>query len=128
MSTAEPSPSPSTHAAGCWRRRAIWTGLYVAVMAAVVFSLIQFRRVALETMGTPEAQAEWQEWRDSEPNQSDDLPVQRRAPKSPEPPLLVLMRDHFAVVMTGAILFSSLLYAALAIAAWGAFARQRPTP
>jgi hypothetical protein len=37
-------------------------------------------------------------------------PVQRRVPKSAEPPALVLMRDYFGVSMAGAILFSSVLY------------------
>ena len=67
-------------------------------------------------MGTPEARAEWNAWRESEPNQRTDLSVSRRPPKSPEPPSLVLMRDHFAVLMSAAIVFSSLLFAALAIA------------
>ena len=38
------------------------------------------------------------------------MPVQRRVPKSAEPPALVLTRDHFGVILSGAVLFSSLLY------------------
>jgi hypothetical protein len=101
----------------------VWLGLYLAMLAFVVVGLIRFRRVALETMGTPEARAQWQAWREAPPNQAGDQPVRRRPPKSAEPPMLVLVRDHFAVVMTGAVLCSSLLFAALALAARGAFGK-----
>ena len=39
--------------------------------------------------------------------------VTRRTPESPEPPWLVLMRDDFAVCLTAAIVFSSLLFGAI---------------
>lgn len=81
--------------------------------------MLKARKVTLATMSTPEARAEWEAWRESEPNQRKDLPVSRRPPKSAEPPSLVLMRDHFTVLMSAAIVFSSLLFAALAIAARG---------
>jgi hypothetical protein len=94
---------------------------YAVLLVIVVAAMLQVRRTTLATMGTPEAQAEWQAWRESEPNQRDDLPVKRRPPKSTEPPALVLMRDYFPVLMSAAIVFSSLLYVALAIAARGVF-------
>ena len=94
---------------------------YVVLLVIVVAAMLQVRRTTLATMGTPAAQAEWQAWRESEPNQRDDLPVKRRPPKSTEPPALVLMRDYFPVLMSAAVVFSSLLFAALAIAARGVF-------
>ncbi len=99
----------------------LFLAAYVVLLVVVVAAMVQVRRTTLDTMGTPEAQAEWQAWRESEPNQRDDLPVKRRAPKSTEPPALVLMRDYFPVLMSAAVVFSSLLFAALAIAARGVF-------
>ena len=97
----------------------LFLAAYVVLLVVVVAAMLQIRRTTLATMGTPAAQAEWQAWRESEPNQRDDLPVKRRPPKSTEPPALVLMRDYFPVLMSAAVVFSSLLFAALAIAARG---------
>ena len=47
---------------------------------------------------------------------------------SDEPPSLVLMRDYFGVMMMAAIVFSSLLFATLAIAARGALWRETHRP
>ena len=47
-------------------------------------------------------------------NKCQPSPVQRRVPKSNEPPALVMMRDHFAVSLFAAVLFSTMLYWVLA--------------
>ena len=52
----------------------------------------------------------------------------RRPPSTVEPPALLLMRDHFTVVMSGAVLFGSLLFATIALAARGALASSRGNP
>jgi hypothetical protein len=121
MTPDAPPPSKSKAAAPWLSRRALALGmaLYLVLLGVVVGSMLKVREVTLATMGTPEARAEWETWRESEPNQRKDLPVSRRPPKSPEPPALVLMRDHFTVLMIAAIVFSSLLFVALAIAARG---------
>jgi hypothetical protein len=106
----------------------IWLALYAALVAAVVVGMFQLRRVALATMDTPQARAQWQEWRESEPNRNEDLPVKRRPPKSEEPPTLVLMRDYFGVMTTAAVVFSSLLFAAIAFAAQGVLAKDDAYP
>ncbi len=108
-------PSPPRHR-GLWRFLFGWTGMLVIVVGGMFMA----REKTLATMSTPEAQAEWDAWRKSEVNQRDDLPVKRRPPKSPEPPALVLMRDHFPVLLGAAVVFCSLLYAALAFAVSGA--------
>lgn len=123
--TNEPTSQPSSKGPAPWlSRRGLIVGLtlYLVLVGVVAFSMLRVRQVTLATMGTPEARAEWNAWRESEPNQRTDLPVSRRPPKSPEPPALVLMRDHFAVLISAAIVFSSLLFAALAIAARGVLA------
>jgi hypothetical protein len=107
------------------RAIALWLSAYAIVLAAIVGGVLIARQVALREMATPQAQAEWQAWRDAEPNQPDRGPVRRRPPATAEPPALLLMRDHFAVVMSGAVLFGSLLFAALALAARGALAPNR---
>jgi hypothetical protein len=102
----------------------LWLAAYLALIVAVVVAMLQLRRVTVRTLGTPQARAEWEAWRTSPPNQRSDLPVKRRPPASPEPPALVLMRDYFGVMLAAALVFSSLLFAALAIAFRGAFGKQ----
>lgn len=99
-------------------RRGLWIILagWVALLAFVIGGMFVVRERTLQTMSTPEAQAEWNAWRESEVNRRDDLPVKRRPPKSGEPPALVLMRDHFPVLLGAAVVFGSLLYGALAFA------------
>ncbi len=100
---------------------------YALLMVAIVVGMYRMRDVTLATMGTSQAYEEWQEWRESEPNQSEDYPVRRRPPRSSEPPSLVLMRDHFAVVLGAAILFPSLLYVAMLVAVKGVAWRDSKT-
>ncbi len=87
--------------------------LYVLVVGLVVFVTFRARRVALEELAAPQAQANWNEWR--EDVERDDVEaaggVTRRTPESPEPPWLVLMRDYFGVCLAAAVVFSSLLFA-----------------
>ena len=45
------------------------------------------------------------------PQQSAGGPVERKVPSSPEAPGLVLMRDHFGVMLAAAIVFGSVLFA-----------------
>lgn len=102
------------------RKLLVWLAVYAVLLAAIVAAMFAVRNRALASFDTPQARAEWDEWREAPPNQSDDLPVKRRPPSSQEPPALVLMRDYFNVMLAAAIVFGSLLFAALAIAARGA--------
>jgi hypothetical protein len=88
-----------------------WLFSYVLLLVAVVVAMFRARESALEQLATPKSQAEWQLWRDDVRRQQDRPgPVQRRVPKSTEPPALVMMRDHFFVSLCGAVLFSTMLY------------------
>ena len=50
-------------------------------------------------MTKPESTAAWESWReDVRADQDRPAPVQRRVPKSVEPPALVLTRDYFGVI------------------------------
>jgi hypothetical protein len=98
----------------------IWAVAYGVLVLAVVLGMFAGRRVALEQLTTPEAQAEWDDWRKAAPNQTEVGGVKRRPPSSSEPPALVLLRDHFGVMIAGAVLFSSLLFGAVMFATRGA--------
>jgi hypothetical protein len=78
---------------------AVW-GLILAVPPVILLSQRDAWLAALER---PEAQADWDAFRSAMREQTGrDGPVQRKVPKSPEPPLRVWLRD----------------YVGLAIAAW----------
>lgn len=104
-------------------RRAIllWLIAYAIVLSVIVIGMLQIRRATLRALATPEAQAAWKDWREAPPNVRDDLPVRRRPPSSDEPPALVLLRDHFPVMLGAAVVFGSLLFGVLSLAARGAF-------
>ena len=85
--------------------------VYLLAMAAIVFAMFRTRDWAVTQLATPESAANWNKWRSDVSEQQDQPgPVQRRVPKSTEPPALVMMRDHFAVSLFGALFFSSLLF------------------
>ena len=58
-------------------------------------------------MSSPKSISDWKKWREEQLRSGVEA---HRVPKSYEPPALVLMRDHFAILVAGALLFSSLLY------------------
>ena len=85
--------------------------IYFAIVAAIVASLLVVRQKALDTMSTPQAQAEWDRWREAAAKETgEDTPVKRSAPSTTQPPLLVLMRDHFAAALFGLLAPASALY------------------
>jgi hypothetical protein len=93
------------------RRWLPWLVAYALVLFAVVVAMFKARDWILEELATSKSLADWQTWRDDVRKQQDQPgPVQRRVPKSSEPPALVMMRDHFAVSLFGAVLFSTMLY------------------
>ena len=90
---------------------ALWLAAYVAMIAGVVGGMLQLRAEALAVYGTAEAQAEWDEWREDATKMAErPSVVKRRAPKSAQPPALVLMRDHFAVCLSLALVLSTVLF------------------
>ncbi len=93
-----------------WIGGVIWLLAYVALIAAVIVSLVDARNHTLSQMDTPQVQAEWETWRQAVRDQPESAPVKRRVPKSSEPPLVVLLRDYFGVCLAAAVVFSSLLF------------------
>lgn len=118
---------PASLAAKPRRRPAVWIAIaagYVAVSALLGGGLWQARHWALRELGTPEAQAQWQEWKRHvvETQPRSDAVVKWRVPKSDEPPLLVLLRDSFLGVVGGCWAIASFLYAFFVIVLRGVLA------
>jgi hypothetical protein len=84
---------------------------YLLFVAGIVYGMSVIRQGVIADLGTPQAQADWNAWR-TEAAQQDGTkgPVQRSVPKSPEPPMLVLMRDYFPACVLGLLLPLSALY------------------
>jgi len=98
-----------------------WLAAYVVVLTLVVGGVSYMRSVAFAVYGTPQAQREWDTWReDVKELEKQPYPVKRRAPKSAEPPALVLMRDYFGVCLVIAIVLSSVLFGTLMVLVRGA--------
>jgi hypothetical protein len=105
-----------------------WFLAYIAVVAFVLGGLFYGRAKALATYGTLAAQADWNQWRDDvRKDAKTSASVERRVPKSAEPPALVLMRDYFLVCLVGAVLLTSVLFATFMVLIRGALAPSPPT-
>jgi hypothetical protein len=89
-----------------------WFVGYLMLIGTVVGTMFWLRQSAVPELSSQKSISDWQEWKEAnaKEQQSHRGPVERRVPKSDEPPELVLMRDFFAVLILGATLFSSLLY------------------
>lgn len=74
---------------------------WLAAVCGPPAAFLAWRQQRLVVVGSPEAQAGWDAFRADMRRQSGrDGPVQRKVPKSPEPPELVWLRDyaHLAVI------------------------------
>lgn len=90
---------------------AAWMLAYIFFMAAIVGGLLYGRQQALAIYGSAEALAQWETWREDAAEMAKGPgPVKRRVPKSPRPPALVLMTDHFAVCLGLAVVLSTVLF------------------
>jgi hypothetical protein len=86
------------------RSRLVAAGVVAVWLASLTVPpaiLAAWRTSRLAELAQPEVQAEWDAFRDAMRKQSGrDGPVQRKVPKSPEPPELVWLRDYFALAVT----------------------------
>lgn len=84
---------------------------YAALTAAAVGGVVEARRRTLATLASPEARAEWNAWRDETRELSaSDGPMKRREAKAVEPPLLILLRDHFGAAVGSTVVAVTLFY------------------
>jgi len=92
-------------------------------LAAVVvppLALVAWRERRLAEVASPEAQAEWDAFRADMRSQSGRAgPVQRKVPKSPEPPELVWLRDYLWLAITAWVTLVGVLGGFLAAIALG---------
>ena len=95
---------------------------YVLVVIGIIGGLYAAQRWASRELGTENAQAEWDQWRDTVRQLPEDNTVKRKVPKSDEPPALKLMRDYFGVSLAMCLILGSVLYGTLLIAIKGVFA------
>ena len=107
-----------------WRLIAL--AIYLASMSAIVAGLIAVRRQTIAALDRPKARAEWQAWKEAAKKQAQGPgPVQRRPPKSDEPPQLILFRDHFGAVVTSAVALTTCLFVFLLIVFAGSLRHSR---
>ena len=76
--------------------------------------------------GTSDAQVEWDAWREDAKRMAKSGPVARRAPKSQQPPALILMRDYFVICLVGSLLLASVLFGTFMILLRGALSQSAP--
>jgi hypothetical protein len=82
----------------------------LAALVATGWGLMRARQWAFDVYGSPQSQTEWDNWRsDVEKHVERPATVQRRVPKSQEPPALVLMRDYFPICFVGAMGLTAVL-------------------
>jgi len=94
-----------------------------AVMAAPPWAFLRWRETRLVAISTPEVQADWDAFRAQMRRESGrDGPVQRKVPKSAEPPELVWLRDYWRLAITAWVVFVGLAAGFIALLARGAAA------
>lgn len=105
------------------KRFPITTALYVLTIVGIVWGIFDTRAKMIAQYSSEKAQRDWETWRSEATTQTNDGTVERRQPKSLEPPALVLMRDHFTVVVIAGVVFGSMLFFMLAVAVHGTLAK-----
>jgi hypothetical protein len=90
--------------------------------------LLRARSAWLEKLESPEAQAQWDEFREDMKRQSGrDGPVQRKVPKSVEPPLKVWLRDYvWLAISAWAVLGGVLGFVAVMLGRGALLAQDEP--
>jgi hypothetical protein len=86
--------------------------IYSAGVAGILLGLASIRASTIAELSTSEQQAHWQKWKSDAARQDGTTgPVARREPKSDEPPALVLVRDHYPVIIVASLTFYTFLFA-----------------
>lgn len=98
----------------------------VAVPPAV---LARWRATRLAELADPAVQANWTEFREAMRAQTDRSgPVQRKVPKSVQPPELVWLRDYFWLAVAAWVVLGGVLGGFLALVVLGVAAGRGPAP
>jgi hypothetical protein len=95
--------------------------VWLAVVLGPPLALLDWRERRLPAVGSAEYQAGWDEFRDDMRRQSGrEGPVQRKVPKSVEPPELVWLRDHVGLAVIAWMTLAGVLGGFLAVVFLGA--------
>lgn len=95
---------------------ALWCGLLIGPPVA----FLRWREPRLTELAAPEIQADWDGFRAAMQRESDRTgPVQRKVPKSAEPPELVWLRDYPGLAVTAWVTFVGILGGFVALLALG---------
>lgn len=83
---------------------------WISALAVPPVLLLRARQAWLERLDRPEEQTRWDEFRRDMVRQTGrEGPVQRKVPRSAEPPARVWLRDHASLAVTAWILFVGVL-------------------
>jgi hypothetical protein len=89
---------------------------WLAGLAAPPLLLARWRSTRLAELADPAVQANWTAFRDAMRTQTDRSgPVQRKVPKSAEPPELVWLRDYFWLAVAAWVVLGGVLGGFLAL-------------
>jgi hypothetical protein len=89
---------------------ALFVAFWVLLLAVPPVVLVRNRSDWLQAMENGTAQADWEDFRSDMRRQSGrEGPVQRKVPKSAEPPLKVWLRDHLALAITAWVVLGGTL-------------------
>jgi hypothetical protein len=105
----------------------LWLAAYLTMLALIATALVYVRRQKVAELSTPQALADWQDWKAETERQagSPGLPS-RRPVHSDEPPTLILLRDHFGVVVAMSLTVASCLFGFLMVVIRGAQKQALP--
>lgn len=106
---------------------ALWCGLLIGPPVA----FLRWREGRLAELAAPQIQADWDGFRADMRRESGRTgPVQRKVPKSAEPPELVWLRDYPSLAVTAWVAFVGILGGFVALLALGMLreAAARSTP
>jgi hypothetical protein len=110
------------------RRWLPWLLFGYALLVGIIVGAMIWAKHSVARLSSAESISDWQHWRaDVKGQEAHPGPVARSVPKSAEPPALVLLRDKFAVLMVGALFFSSMLYWIIAWFVLGILSSRQPS-
>lgn len=97
--------------------------LWLAILVGPPAYLLRHRTAWLASLEQPQAQARWDEFREAMRGQTGHAgPVQRKVPKSAEPPLRVWLRDYAWLAITAWVVLGGTLGLFTGLLALGATA------
>jgi hypothetical protein len=101
---------------------------YAVVVAATMLGMNVARNRTLTSFDNAAAKASWDEWREETKRLAENPsgPVKRREAKAQEPPMLILMRDHFPAAVGTTLLAVSFFYWFFAITIRGSMRTPAP--